>query len=465
MVPDLTSSDNFGRKGWTAQLAVALRELGKAQQPYLTDIGQQCTFLDIIKKDDTPWRKSEHLSTVLCSLYGQPDQIPPLRNALRQVRRLLTAHPCLVGVLDPSSDHDELWIQDVTIGGTEYLRGIISGLMVRAEEHSQDGYATAVHELCMLLEPKAEQRSAGCCDPSVGYHVVLLRGLRLDHPIPVEDDIRIVPLDEIEDFINRKSLYQMPLASGGQSRDFAAIVKPFHWRPQLLKSQADATWELPDTHDFLDDAEGFVELLAVLHESPVVCLAKIAVCKNRIACLLLGRTHSIGGFTYGRSGQSFRWPGASPVVKPEVFERACQAFRNRDSQRYKDCAPIIGRLSEALSRGGRYGVTDKLLDVAIALERMYQLDGGEIMYKLRTRAAFFLAPDPDKRLRIFHDLGDFYKMRSSIIHGRRNDKAAPETFCQGFHIAKRTVDKLLECGFPDNWDDIVIAGTNPPNLR
>jgi len=32
---------------------------------------------------------------------------------------------------------------------------------------------------------------------------------------------------------------------------------------------------------------------------------------------------------------------------------------------------IVTRLSEALSRNGRFAVTDKVLDVGIALERMY----------------------------------------------------------------------------------------------
>ncbi len=458
MVPHLTPSGNFDRSGWVAQLAAALTELGRAQQAYQTEVSQQCTFLDFIKMDDTPWRKSEHLSTALRSLYA-PGRIPALGDALHQVRRLLTAHPSLKDVLDPSSDHDELWVQDVNLGGTEYLRGIVSGLMARAEEHSRDGYVAAAHELRMLLEAEGDQPAEGCCDPSLGYHVVLFRGLRLDRAFPVEDDVRIVPLDEIGDFVNRQSLCQaMPFALSGEGRELAAAIKPFRWKPQLVKSQADAIVKLPDAHDFLEDAEGLVELLAVLHESPVVCLAKIAVCKNRIASLLLGRFHSIGGFTYGRLGQNFQWRGVSHIVNHEVIERACKTFRNRDSQRYKACAPFIGRLSEALSRDGRFGVTDKILDVAIALEGMYKLDQGEIGYKLRTRAGFFLTCELNERRKVFQYLRKFYEKRSSIIHGRGNENDAQEIFRLGFHIAKRTVDKLLEGGFPDDWDEIIIAG-------
>ena len=52
-------------------------------------------------------------------------------------------------------------------------------------------------------------------------------------------------------------------------------------------------------------------------------------------------------------------------------------------------APIVGRLAVALGRDGRFAVEDRILDVAIALERMYQLDGGQISHKMRTRKAGF----------------------------------------------------------------------------
>ena len=457
VIAELTSSDEFDRTGWTGRLAAALKQLGEAQRPYRTQIDQQRKFLDFTARDVTTWRQSENLSTVLRSFHSQ-DGIPALRIPLRQVRQILTAHPSLTGVVDPLSVQDELWIQDVNLGGTEYLRGIVSGLMARAEEHSSDGHVAAAHELSMLLEAAAGQFVAGYRDPSLGYHVVLFRGLRLDRAIPVGDEVRIVPLDELEDFVNLQSLGQMmPLALSGNSQDFAAVTKPFRWTPQLVRSRAEATPKLPDAHAFLEDAEDLVELLAVLHESPVVCLAKM-LCKNRIASLLLGRFHSVGGFTYGRSGQGFRWRGASPNVNHEVIERACKAFRSRAAKQYKDCAPIIGRLSEALSRGGRFGVNDRIFDVAIALERMYQMDGSEIRYKLGTRAAFFLGRSPHERRQIFDDLRKFYSKRSTMIHGRGNDSDAQSNFGRGFHIARRTLEMLLESGLPSDWDQVVIDG-------
>ncbi len=448
--------------GWAADLATALKQLGEALQPYQPKIDQWRKFLDFMARDVTPWRQTEHLSTAL-RLFHDPDRIPDLRNPLHQVRRMLTVHPSLEGVVDPLSVRDELWIQDVNGGGAAHLSGIVSGLMARAEDHSRDGYVAAAHELRMLLEAAGDQTAAGCCDPSLGYHVVLFRGLRLDRAIQVDDDVRIVPLDEIEDFVNRQSLVQMmPVAFSGDSQEFGAVIKPFRWTPQLIRNQAEATWKRPpDSFDFLKDAESLVELLAVLHESPVVCLAKIGVCKNRIASLLLGQRHSIGGFVYGRSGQGFRWRGASRDVNPEAIERARMAFRDRTSRRYECYAPIIGRLSEALSRDGRFHVNDKIFDVAIALERMYKMGGSEIRYKLGTRAAFFLGCNPRERHQIFGDLSKFYSKRSDMIHARKNNGNAQSIFGSGFHIARLTLEKLLEIGTPSNWDDVVMNVDDP----
>ena len=55
---------------------------------------------------------------------------------------------------------------------------------------------------------------------------------------------------------------------------------------------------------------------------------------------------------------------------------------------------MVGWLAEALARDGPFAVADKVLDVGIALERMYVLDeGNNIGRKLRNRAARYLATD------------------------------------------------------------------------
>ena len=68
-------------------------------------------------------------------------------------------------------------------------------------------------------------------------------------------------------------------------------------------------------------------------------------------------------------------------MKPETLAEARKAYENRGSKGFGKLAPVVARLSEALARNGRFAVDDRILDVAIALERMYELDGGEISHK------------------------------------------------------------------------------------
>ena len=121
----------------------------------------------------------------------------------------------------------------------------------------------------------------------------------------------------------------------------------------------------------------------------------------------------------------------------------------------------MARLAEALARGGRFAAEDKILDIAIALERLYELDGGELSHKMRTRASWFLGRDAEDRVRIMKSVAEFYSVRSKFVHSGTR-KLSPEryrkAFDTGFDIAARTLFKLFKEGPPSNWEVFVIAG-------
>ena len=104
--------------------------------------------------------------------------------------------------------------------------------------------------------------------------------------------------------------------------------------------------------------------------------------------------------------------------------------------------------------------------MAIALERMYELEGGEISFKLKARAACFLETSTESRARVFQDVEQLYNARSAIVHKRKSKKrsaaeAKHEAFAKGFAVARRSVVKLLREGPPSDWNTLVIAGTEP----
>ena len=139
-----------------------------------------------------------------------------------------------------------------------------------------------------------------------------------------------------------------------------------------------------------------------------------------------------------------------------------EAFEIRMGERYARMAPIVGRLAEALGRDGRFAVEDRILDVAIALERMYQLEGGEISHKMRTRVAWFLGADVESRLREMKSVKEFYEARSAIVHNPKRKAVTQrhhDAFAKGFDIARRSLFKLLREDPPDDWDALLAGGS------
>ena len=193
------------------------------------------------------------------------------------------------------------------------------------------------------------------------------------------------------------------------------------------------------------------------HTTPVLRLAMLPQCIKHAAGQLLGGVSRSGSFSQGRSAQGFDGFEVCPELVPEALAIAREAFDNRDHKRFEEMAPIIARLDEALARDGRYASKDKILDVAIALERMYQLDRGDISRKMQTRAAWFLGDDAGSGLQEMETIKKFYKTRSDIVHNKRKQNSPArnwEIFNEGFSIANRTLFKLLREGAPD-WEKLV----------
>ncbi|MGD0177713.1 MAG: hypothetical protein ABSC50_12915 [Candidatus Bathyarchaeia archaeon] len=62
---------------------------------------------------------------------------------------------------------------------------------------------------------------------------------------------------------------------------------------------------------------------------------------------------------------------------------------------------------------------DRLVDYLVAFEALFFKTGefGEFRHKLASRVARFVARDYDQRKQVFKTMGDFYDMRSKVVHG------------------------------------------------
>ncbi len=342
------------------------------------------------------------------------------------------------------------------------LSSIIGGLMGRAMELGANRFITAASELHCLLEPaRVPKAPPAPSDLSVGYHVALLHGLSISDEFQIAEDMALMPFEQMRDFVNETVLSDVApkIIEFKAWKSISAIVKPFHWQP-VFAQRGDDSLPIPDWDGlFFEDAQTFVELLAMFHAGPVVCLVTLPFCIHRTASCLLGQPHFHGNVGYGPTARSFDRFARAGTVSSHAMGEARRAFQGRATDRYKGYVPIIARLAEALARSGRFRVDDNILDVAIALERMYELDQGEIGFKLKTRAACFLEAGTEDRLRVFRDVGEFYDARSSIVHKRRkclSAEAKLAAFKKGFDVARRSVVKLLKHGPPQDWNEMVV---------
>ena len=394
-----------------------------------------------------------------------------LRTALETVRCVLGKHPAWAGYVDPANGGGKVWTQIAARGELGTLWKVVGGLMARATEVSEDGFRVAASELETLLAPERKGEPAPVQgDLTVGYHAALFEGLRVDDEIRVTNEVKIVPFAHLAEFVNDSALQGVVPEKLRSSRrkSVGAIVKPFRWKPEFRargedrEQGEDRKSESDRIGSFFEDAEALIELVAVWHGVPIVRLETIPYCIHRTTYCLLGAEQSNGGYTLGRPAGSLGRFAKPSALNSEAFDEARKTFLSRDSVHYRVYAPVISRLAEALARSGQFAVEDRILDVAIALERMYELDQGSISRKLRNRASRFLGSDAGNRRRDWESVKEFYEVRSDIVHNRLDILSAQRTreaSSRGIDVARRSLFKLLREGPPDDWDALAAEGS------
>ena len=148
------------------------------------------------------------------------------------------------------------------------------------------------------------------------------------------------------------------------------------------------------------------------------------------------------------------------MLRASALAEAREAFEGRENGRFERFAPFVGRLAEALGRHGRFAGDDRTVDVAIALEGMYELPKWGKSRKLANRASGFLATDSRDRQRMRESVLRFYEVRSEIVHSGPQ-RASPfrngAAFVTGFDLARRSLFKLLREGAPEDWNELEVT--------
>ena len=228
------------------------------------------------------------------------------------------------------------------------------------------------------------------------------------------------------------------------------MVRPFRWRPAFRRK----TEHLEDwpswPPSFGEDALTFLELLSIANQTPILPFILIRGCLHRSAHGLLGLAHSRGGShpirQVGRRYDPFQAP---PRLQHSSINLAKQAYSTRGDEEFERFAPIIHRLSEALERSGRFGASDRILDISQSLELMFRPKGGRISQKLQDGMAELLGVDETHQDEIRAAIKKVYDVRSAIVHGatdarrKRNLEDRQSAFISGFNLTQQALFKML----------------------
>ena len=115
---------------------------------------------------------------------------------------------------------------------------------------------------------------------------------------------------------------------------------------------------------------------------------------------------------------------------------------------------FVGLLAKALKSSND---DDKIVDVAKALEGMYQTPERDVLRTLKRRVAGVLGLNEADRERIEGCVQAFYRTRSKIVHGELIEgepfrKGA--AFVRGLDLAQRSLFKFIREGAPNDWNTL-----------
>ena len=466
------TAKEFDAEAWIDRLTAALVGLAKAQEPYLQAYWQHNPRKRVIVngKDETPFPLDDvrmlYARARHSRAFGQEAQYAPLCSLLDPTRHVLLSHPELerVAVAGRTVGENDFWVRILNSGTSIFAGDLIAGLMARATEVSRDGFRAAARELNAFLLPAGDGEVRGVLgNLDEGCDALLFYGLTLTERIDLEEGMTILPFGEIRRFVERELVDK--LAPSGASfhewRSVGAVVRPFRWRPIFRREGSiNEPMRCPPAR-FFPDARTFLDLIAVSHEAPVVPLATISDCIDRSAARLLGQEWHGPRVHQKWAAVGFDTFADCPMLRTEELDEAREAFRNRQSARYQKMAPFMMRLAEALARDGRFAIHDKVVDVAVALEGMYELPNRGKLRNLQKRVASFLGTDAEDPERVRETIRAFYQARSEIVHSGSGE-AAPfrkeAAFVTGFGLARRSLFKFLREGPPDDWESLGVTG-------
>ena len=465
-----TDSNEFDGQSWINDLAAQLEKLAPEAK-----YGVKCD-VDIgygYSQPSTQYMDYEELLTRTKDgangLEGNPELLVRLDEDPVAAIAVLKVHPVIQAAMQ--SGGDPAAIQFVHPRGAFMVEfgSLVSNLVKASVKSTAERAAAKLHQFL----------NQGSDKDLDAIEFTLLDGLKLDYRIEISDGTYLAPyrlLKEQCDF-TRNQFERVTSSSVGQVNSQAVpkgetpvLVRKLTWGPAIasahsetedsqIKSQCDIKYE--SANEAIprfwrsSEIDLIVDMLLVACRTKVVPRSRIIRVDDWVADLdpnfeldpLIGRNVT----------RTRGLPTEIDEHSESVFESLIGAWKDQIKNRPK-IEQVVRRLSIANSRSGRYSATDRVVDTSIVLEMMFVEDGnqGEITYKLKTRAAYYLGCNASDRTRVWDQLQRLYKTRSAIVHRGEGDDDLEQVARNGYKLAVRSLLKLAgESGTP-NWKSVVL---------
>ena len=368
-------------------------------------------------------------------------------------------HPLLKPGLRGYGRDETLLVRTLNSFRAIFLRNLVVNL---AKLSVKEGGRQAAHRLHRYLAAEANGTIPA-------HEITVIHGLILGHKIELDAGAYLAPYADV------RAEFDLPpepeTLFGTSFPDPTVLVRDIEFGPRVVPPgsyedlpEVEAAYRFPADHridykDWFADSSLLIDLFSIATGVPLISHTLYV----RLAEWIQEMDPEFGAGTHALVAYSPDWllNGHDPTIgEIEAFLKLVRYMHANDESLNK-LKRAARRLGSSLSRSwGRFGQEDRILDVAIALEIMYELEAPEITYKLRTRAGYFLGNNSEERVNIFENVKCFYNVRSKIVHDpeKAGDRdLIREVSSTGFDLARQTLLKLVYEGRPADWNLVVMS--------
>ena len=291
-----------------------------------------------------------------------------------------------------------------------------------------------------------------------------LAGVRVDRELPIAQGIRLVPIsNSSNDLPPHLPLwpYWSPIDLMG--RTLIAVdynISPVFINPRLTEMDLQGPFRnLAVSAEYPEfNIERCCQALSLAGDSSVVCAA---------SWMHIEPTEIFNVWGTYRGGSHRYIPGLAHrvgnlTVTEDHISDALEIYRGMQHLPLSIAKKLRVPIDRWIKSKADQSPEDTFIDLGIALESLYLNDVGyssELSFRLRLRAAWYLAGNQSVRNSIMKDLRDVYDLRSKAVHtgdiGSRRDYAALQE--TGQQLCRQSIVKVIQNGsFPD-WNALVLG--------